>query len=279
MRPTVPWQRGLWFFDGHLFVPSSGSDGAGKGLGAAWTTGGGTVAHATPSAAFPLQWKRTTYTQVVTTANQELGPRQSLASEYAYWCGDERCMGGFYMSAIFTIEAWDDDTGRLFVGLTGDANAVCISDTVPNNTCGLWHDSTMGQDVFWAISKNNAGTTNNTQITQHTGGGTGGVSEYDGILATGSTLMWEMWYFPNGFSEVNLCCKLSWFDTTVADAPDSKALNRVRGIEYVQPTSLTNTVFMAPQVQMSNGPTDTTAGHFSIGVVNIYVAPWAGETH
>jgi len=269
-RPTTNWQRGLHYFNGHLFVPN-GTDGTGSGLGAPWTHGVGiTIAHATPAAAFDTQLKRTTYTQVVTTTNQELGPRQSLASEYQYWPGNARFCGGFYMSATFRIEAWDDDTGRLFVGMTNSSNAVCISDTVPNNTCGLWHDGTMGQDVLKFVIKNNAGTTASLDITTH--------AANPGILAAGHTFVWEMWHYPGPTLAVNpgINGRLALYDTS----NDSEAIpfNKVKKVAWEeQGNILTTNRFMAPQVQMSNGGTDNTAGHFSLGVANIYCAPWSGE--
>ena len=268
-RPVVSWQRGLQYFGGHLFVPDGATSG-GRGLGAAWTTGAvGTLSHATPAAAFNTQMKRTVWTQVGGVSNnQELGPRQSLASEYIYWPGSARYCGGFYMSAIFRIEAWDTgNAGRLFVGLTGSANPVCISDTVPNNTCGLWHDTTMGQDVLKFITQNNAGTATSDDVTTH--------ALNPGILATGVTLLWEMWQYPNQNASPGVNCKLSIYD--VSTDSEAIAYNRVKKVKWQERgNSLTNTRFMAPQCQMSNG-TDTTAGHFAIGVANIYCAPWSGE--
>ena len=89
-----------------------------------------------------------------------------------------------------------------------------------------------------------------------------------GILAAGVTLLWELWAFPSSVGTVNTNCRLSKFDAT--NKWVSKVVwNAVGGGPL-------NTVMMAPQCQMSNAA-DTTAGHFSIGIANIYVTPHTGE--
>ena len=279
MRPTTEWQRGLQFFNGVLFLPSSGTDGAGRGLGTAWTTGAGTVAHPVPGTAFDTQFKRTTYTQVVTTTNQELGPRLSAASDYQFWLGDKRFCGGFYLSTVFRIEAWNNDGGRLFIGLTNGANANCISDTLQNNSMGLFHKSTDGANILNFVTRDNAG----NEATQVVADATHAV----GTLAAGNTLLWEMWHWPNaispasvGITGVSVNWKLSLFDTSNGADAVPKPLNRVKKLNFQENTFVSPaavlTKMCAPQVQMSNGA-DTTAGHFSIGIANIYCAPWSGE--
>lgn len=263
----MTWQRGLQYFGGHTFVPD-GATSAGAGLGAGWTTGAvGTLSHATPAATFDTQMKRTVWTEAGASNNQELGPRQSLASEYIYWPGNARYCGGFYMSAIFRIETWNNDAGRLFVGFTASANPVCISDTIPNNTTGLWHDTTMGQDVLKFITQNNGGSLTSLDVTTH--------AANPGILVSGTTFLWEMWHYPNQNTNPGVNCKLSVYD--VSTDSEAIAFNRVKKVKWQeQGNTLTTNKFMAPQCQMSNG-LDATAGHFAIGVANIYCAPWSGE--
>lgn len=251
-RPASHWQRGLQHFNGVLFLPSSGTDGAGKGLGTAWTTDtaavGITIAHATPGTAIDTQMKRTTYTNVAGTADQELGPRLSAATDKQFWFGNAAGLGGFYFSAIFRVETWNSDGGRLFVGLSNSANPVCISDTVPNHTIGLWHDSTDGANVLSIVTKAATGTTKDA-ITGAT-------------LAAGQAFLWEMWAFPFGISVINTQCRLTSINTG-----QKIQFNSIGG----GPTTAT---MLAPQCQMSNGA-DTTVSHYSISVANIYCAPYS----
>jgi len=277
MRPVTEWQRGLQYFNGVLFLPSSGTDGAGKGIGTPWTTGAGTVAHPVPGTAFDTQFKRTTYTQVVTTTDQELGPRLSAASDYQFWLGDKRFCGGFYMSTVFRIEAWNNDSGRLFIGMTAGANSNCITSTLQNNSMGLWHTNTDGANVLNFVTRDNIGAEASQVIADAT--------HAVGSLAAGNTFLWEMWHYPNaispaaaGMTGITVNWKLSLFDT--ANSTDSKPANRVKKLSWNENTFTNSaavlTKMFAPQVQMSNGA-DTTAGHFGIGIANIYVAPWSGE--
>jgi hypothetical protein len=266
-RPNASWQRGLQHFNGCLFQPDSSTAG-GKGLGGIWTTDtaavGITVAHATVGTAFDTQLKRTTYANVAGTADQELGPRLANAGDYQFWIGNDTTnhdyLGGFYFSAIFRIGTWNSDGGRIFVGLTASANPVCISDTEPANTIGLWHESTDGQDVFSIVTVTNASAVTKTSVTTH--------GANPGILAAGVTLLWEMWAFPSSNGTVNANYRLSYFD------PTNKYVSKVTwGAIGGGPL---NTVMMAPQCQMSNGA-DTTAAHYKIEVANVYCTPPSGE--
>jgi len=240
-----------------------------------WTTDtaavGITVAHATVGTAFDTQLKRTTYANVGGTANQELGPRLANAGDYQFWMGNDTTnhdyLGGFYMSAIFRIGTWNSDGGRIFVGLSASANPVCISDTEPANTVGLWHESTDVQDEFYLLTVTNTPTVTKTKLTQNSGA-VSPVVNAPGILAAGVTLLWELWAFPSSVGTVNTNCRLSKFDAT--NKWVSKVVwNAVGGGPL-------NTVMMAPQCQMSNG-TDTTAAHYKIEVANVYCVPPSGE--
>ena len=266
-RPLSPYQRGLQHFNGTLFCPDSASAG-GRGLGGVWTTGAGvTVTHATPASELDTQQRRTIYSNSGGggTNDQELGVRQTAAGDYAYWMGNYNRLGGWYFSTIFRLEAWNNNAGRFFAGLSASANAIVASDTVPQNTIGLWHDTTDGADATWivirgtgAVDKTHAVTTNALN---------------PGLWATGATFIWEMWEAPFGISVTNTSYRLSWFETTHTK-PDKPSVKLVE-MNSIGGGPATNT-FCAPQVQMSNGA-DTTAGHFSIGIANIYVTPHTGE--
>ena len=203
--------------------------------------------------------------------------RKKNAGDYQFWLGDKRFCGGFYMSTVFRIEAWNSDAGRLFIGLTNGANANCVSDTLQNNSMGLFHKSTDGANILNFVTRDNVG----SEASQVVADATHAV----GALAAGATLLWEMWHYPNGISPaaagmtgVTSNWKLSVFDT--ANGSDGKANNRVKKLSWNENTFVNAaavlTKMFAPQVQMSNGA-DTTAGHFSIGIANVYCAPWSGE--
>jgi len=275
MRPTSQWQRGLQHFNGVLFQPNSSTAG-GNGLGGVWTTdtasAGITISHATPGTAFDTQMKRTVYTNVITTQNQELGPRLAAAGDKQFWVGNADNLGGFYFSAIFRIETWSGagsgTDGRLFVGLSGNATSCALVDVVPHNSIGLSHVATDGQDVLNLVVVDNSGSITTKNLTVHSGAVSPTVNA-PGILASGVMLLWEIWAFPFAQSTVVTNCRLSYFD------PTNKYVSKV---VWSSSGGLTTNQFMAPQVQMSNGATDTTAAHYSIGVANVYCVPWTGET-
>lgn len=259
---NYPYQRGLQHFNGILFVPNA-QDGTGLSIGGAWNVGAGVgVTHAAPAAGFATQFKRTLYHND-NTQNRELGPRVTAAGGYQFYAGSSANLGGFYLSTIFSVNAWAADTGRIFVGFTNSGAAVCTSDTIPNNTAGLSHISTDGQDIFWFRNVGSAGSTaGSTALTDATANA--------GILSAGSTLMFEMWAFPNSYGGVNTNFRFSQFNTS------TNALDLV--MWSAAGAGPANTTMLAPQVQMSNATTTAVSG-FSIGVANIYAAPWSGETY
>jgi hypothetical protein len=267
MRPTVPWQRGLQHFNGCLFLPNSVD---GTGAWDKWDSGSGTVTHATVGTAYDTQFKRTIWKNSGGggTNDQMLGPRKVNTGDYQFWLGNDKYLGGWYLSAIFRIEVWNSDAGRLFIGMTGNAAAVCTSDAVPQHTCGLWHDTTDGQDVLNFVFRSTGAQDKTTTVTTH--------AANPGILAANNTFLWEMWAFPNGHSVINTNWKLSQFDVT----NDSHGVpyNRVKKVKWQETGGMTNSlaVMMAPQCQMSNGA-DTTINHFGMSVANVYATPWSGE--
>lgn len=229
------------------FAPNTGTTGTGQGVGPAWTSNG-TVSHPTPSSTSPAvsnQMKRTRYANVVTTTNQQLGPRFNVASERQFWRGNAAGLGGFFFVARFVVDLWAASTCRIFAGLTGASAtaSVCISDTVVNDTCGLWHDTTDSNAVFNFVTRNAATTTKQTISLSNN-------------IAAGNSYDFYMYAMPNGSS-------ISW-----------RLDDLVNNVTYENNTSTTlptNTVFMQPQVQMSNGTANTTVTTVAIGIAGIYV--------
>jgi len=229
-----------------MFFPQTGTTGTGGGgFGPAWTSNG-TVTHPTPSSTAPAksnQMKRTRYANIVTTTNQQLGPRFNTASEQSFWIGSAAGLGGFFFYTRFIVELWPAATVRLFAGLTSTSTgSVAISDTVLNNTCGLWHDTTDSATTFNFVTRNTATTTKQA------------ISLSDAIAA-GNSYDFTMFCPPNGST-------IEW-----------RLVDLVNGVTYTNSTSTTlpaNTAFMQPQVQMSNGTANTVVTTTAIGVVSIY---------
>lgn len=234
-----------------MFKPASATTGTGiNPFGVAWTSNG-TVTHPTPASTAPAisnQMRRTRYANVVTTTNQQLGPRMNTVAEMAYWRGNAANLGGFYFFTRFIVELYPASTVRIFAGLTGAGatSSVCISDTVVNNTCGLWHDTTdpsTGAGAFNFVTRNTV-TTTKTAIT------------LANAIAAGNSYDFHMYCPPNGST--------IYF----------RLVDLVNNVVYTGSTSTTlptATTFMTPQVQMSNGTANVTVTTTAIGVASIYV--------
>lgn len=232
-----------------MFQPQTGTTGTGGALGPPWTAGG-TVSHPTPATTAPAlsnQMKRTRYANVVTTTNQTLGVRFNSASEQMFWRGNAAGLGGFFFYTRFIVELWPAATVRLFAGLSSTAStSVVASDTVINNTIGLWHDTTdpaTGAGAFNFVTRD-ATTTTKQQIT------------LSNAIAAGNSYDFTMFCPPNGST-------VTW-----------RLVDLVNNVTYTNSTSTTlpaSTAFMQPQVQMSNGTANTVVTTTAIGIVSIYV--------
>lgn len=233
-----------------LYVPSTGTTGTGSGtgLGPVWTAGG-TVTHPTPATTAPAisnQMRRTRYANVVTTTNQTLGIKAAAADTLNYWRGNAAGLGGFFYAARFIVELYPAATVRIFAGLTASsATYVVASDTVLNNTCGLWHDTTdpsTGAGAFNFVTRDTT-TTTKQQIT------------LSNAIAAGNAYDFYMFCPPNGST-------IYW-----------RLDDIVNNVTYEGNTSTTlpaNTAFMGPQCAMSNGTANTTVTTVAIGVAGVY---------
>lgn len=234
-----------------MFKPASATTGTGiNAFGVAWTSNG-TVTHPTPVSTAPAisnQMRRTRYANVVTTTNQQLGPRFNTVAEMSFWRGNAAGLGGFYFFTRFIVELYPASTVRIFAGLTGAGatSSVCISNTVVNNTCGLWHDTTdpsSGANSFNLVTRD-ATTTTKTSIA------------LSNAIAAGNSYDFHMYCPPNG--------------STIY----YRLVDLVNNVVYTGSSSSTlptATVFMTPQVQMSNGTANTVVTTTAIGVACIYV--------
>jgi hypothetical protein len=225
-----------------IFTPQSAAVGTGSTFGVTWQSNG-TVTHPTPTAGIVNQMHRTRYANVVTTQNQVLGPKVNTADGNSFWRGNAAGLGGFFYYARFSIELWPANTVRLFVGLSSSITGVVASDTVTGDVIGLWHDTTDGANVLSLVTRDNV-TTTKTAITGAT-------------LAAGQAFDFYMFASPN--------------DTKIYYRIESVNTGAVIQEGTVTTTIPRNTIFMGPQVQMSNGTANTTANTVGIGVARVYI--------
>lgn len=245
-----PLQPALFGNNVVLYAPTSSTTVTG-GFGTLWAKGssGGTVSHPTPSTTSPAmsnQMHRTRHQNVVTTTNQAMGIRASASDAFQFWMGNGSGLGGFFFNTRFVVEAYPASTVRIFAGLASTSTEVVASDTVANDVVGLWHDTTdpsSGANSFNLVTRNNTTTTKKSIALSN-------------AIAAGNSYDWFMFVKPN--------------DSTVYYRLD----DLVNGVSYEGSTSTTtprSTVFMAPQVEMSNGTANITVGTVAIGVARVYV--------
>lgn len=236
-----------------MYVPSTGTTGTGSGtgLGPVWTAGASTptISHPTPSSTSPAisnQMRRTKFANPVTTPNMGLGVKAAAADTLNYWIGNSTGLGGFFYAARFIIESYPASTVRIFAGLTASSSTfVTASDTVLNNTCGLWHDTSdpsSGANSFNFVTRNAATTTKQSIALSN-------------AIAAGNSYDFYMFCAPNAGT-------IYW-----------RLDDIVNNVTYTGSTSTTlpvNTAFMGPQCSMSNGTANVTAASTALGVAGVY---------
>ncbi len=243
-----PFQPALFGNNIVMYTATSGTTVTG-GFGALWAKGSsaGTVSTPTPATTAPAmtnQIHRTRHQNVVTTTNQAMGIRSNAADSYQFWTGNAAGLGGFFFNTRFDVDSYPAATIRIFAGLASSASGeVVTSDTVAGDVVGLWHDTTDAATKFNLVTRNNTTTTK-------------AAINLSNAIAVGNTYDFFMFVKPN--------------DTTVYYRLDDV----VNGVTYEGNTSTTmprNTVFLAPQVEMSNGTANTAVGGTAIGVNRIYI--------
>ncbi len=244
---STPLQPALWGNNVVLYAPTSGATVTG-GFGTLWAKGGGagTVTTATPATTAPAianQIHRTKQPNVVTTTNQDMGIKISAADGDQFWTGNAAGLGGFFFQTRFVVDAWPAATDRIFAGLASGTTSVAISDTLAGDVAGLWHDTTDSSTTFNMVTRNNV-TTTKTAIT------------VSNAIAAGNAYDFYMYCQEN--------C------TTIFYRLD----DIVNGVTYEGSTATTlprNTIFMGPQVEMSNGTANTVVNTSIIGINRIYI--------
>jgi len=227
-----------------LYLPTTGTDITGGGLGPAWVGDGvAVVSHPAPSAGFTTQFPRRRFTSVAGT-NEELGAHSPLLSA---WRGNAAKLGGFYFSCRFMVNAIPDTAVRLFVGLSAGA-AVCKTAfaSAPANTIGLWCDST------------DAGSLSILTVDSTP-------TRFSTPLGTAQTLTAGKLY------EFVMICNPGGQSTIVTNLIDV-GLGTLLSTQNPGSNLPLNTAFMAPQVGLSNAAHNA-GGDCSLDVIHCYLRP------
>lgn len=236
------FQSSLGFNTINLWTPSLTSTGV--GFGTVWPAGTGTFLNVVPTAGTSTQLRRARFTNIATTANQILGITSSTAAQIpSFWRGNTPGNGGFFFQARFTTELVPATTIRLFVGLSSLTTGVAAADTTTLDCAGLSHITTDTITQMAFMTRDNV-TTTRTVFTVPS-------------MASGKAYDFTMYARPNDtviyYRLVDLMTGL-----TIVDSSATLTLPR-------------NTIFMGPQVQMSNGTANTTVTTTAIGINKIYI--------
>ena len=226
------------------FAPNTGTVGTGTGFGTIWQSNG-TVTHPVPIITAPSitnQIHRTRYANVASTSNQILGPKTNTTSEQAFWRGNAGGLGGFFFNTRFVIDAWPAASARIFAGLSSVTAGVAANDTLSGDAVGLWHDTTDANTVMSIVTRDNSTTTKSSVGTVSIAAGN--VYEFTMYCPpAGTAIYWELWELVSGAG----------------------------ALASVITTLPRNTIFMGPQVNMSNGTANATVNTTAIGVSKIYI--------
>lgn len=244
----TPFQAALWSNNVVLYTPNTGTTG-GVNIGTPWAVGT-TIAHPQPTAGAYNQIKRTTSTNVVTTANQVLGVSSIVANAAQFWIGNSAGSGGFFFFSRFGIEtlsAASPNATRLFVGLQSGTVNILASNTIPAiSAVGLWHDTTDGANTIYLLTKDGTTSTKNVLTGSPT-------TPY----ATGQGYDFYMF------------CKPA--DSVIYYRLDNINTGEILVDSSVITTIPNNSTFMGVNVGMSNGTANILANTVGIGVNRIYV--------
>jgi len=242
-KPTHPYQPGLQGFQGAFYVANNSTGGSAIG-GVSWAAPTAAVnAPMSATADILTSMRRNRYQNVITTLNQEVGIRANASTDLIAWRGNLAGMGGFYFAATFGLNAWSN-TCRLFVGLTNNATGVVISDTVLNNTVGLWHDTTDGSNLV-IVGRDGSTTNKSAAITSSAG---------TPSLAANKSFVFELYAPPN----------VNTISYQLRSLDDNKAWGGFC------PAGPINSVFLGPQVMVSNAA-NTPAATVGIDIMSCYL--------
>lgn len=190
--------------------------------------------------------RRTRHANAITTQNQAMGIISNANASRQFWIGDAAGLGGFFFFARFGLGIWLPGC-RIFAGLGGSATERVISDTLTANSVGLSRLLADTGNTLSFISTDGSGTVQTTSISGAT-------------IATGS--VFDVYIFHKGGNDGTIYFRVDQIDSgaavTLVDSSHST---------YIP----ANSVFLGPEVEMSNGTANTTANTVAIDVNRIYV--------
>lgn len=246
---AVLLQPSLFSTNVMTFFPQTGTGGTGgSNFQSAWTSNG-TVTTPSPAAtSLATAVRRTNYTNVVTTTNQQLGPRMNTGAERAFFRGNVAGTGGFFYFSRFRV-VFPAATCRLFSGLqgNGDTSSVCTSDAPGGPYCGLRHITTDPATGSGALN-----------FVTHDGSARTDVAINLASNIVTDTLLFDfmMYNAPNGatifFRLDDLTNNVTYTGSSATNLPAATAM-------------------LSPQCQASNGTANITASTVSLALSRIYV--------
>jgi hypothetical protein len=234
-----------------IYLPGTGSGisglGLGLGLGPNWQTGGGVVSHPVPSAGFVTQYRRTRLASVVTAADQDLSLFLGDPGDCSLWRGDAAARGGFYFSARFIVNAIPNTAVRFFAGLSSQTGlGVCIANNWPANSVGLWCDDADAGNLTIGTKAAGAGAPTKTAL--------------QSVQTLTAGILYEFVMIANPNQNVIV---------TMLINVGTGALIVTQNVAATMPV---NTVFMAPQIGLSNAA-NVVGGDTSLDIISIYARP------
>lgn len=245
-EPRLSHEQPIWY------LPATGTDAAGCGVGPAWTTdANATVSHPAPTSGYDTQFRRTRFTSTA-NSNIHLGLMFANSDHCSVWRGNATSRGGFYFRALFRVNAIPNNTIRFFAGLSAQVGTgVATSNTLPNNTMGLWCDTTHSASLKFGAC-DNGGTSSSTALTNAT------------TLTAGTLYDFIMIANPNQGVVV----------TQLVNAEDDTDgfMGTVLNSQNFGTNLPGSTVFLAPQVGLGNAANNA-GGDTSLDIYTIYVRP------
>jgi len=227
-----------------MWTPATGTTGVGTGFGNTWPACTGTITHPTvTNTNAGTQMKVMQLTNIVTTTNQILGLTASTATLSNVWRGNAAGLGGFFFQTRFKTMLVPATTIRLFAGLTSMTTGMSATDSPTGDFAGLSHITTDGITTMAFITRDNTTTTRATFTVP--------------TMAAGNAYDFTMYSPPNGSTIYYRLVDLLT-GTVLVDSSTATTLPR-------------NTIFMGPQVQMSNGTANITVTTTAIGINKIYL--------
>lgn len=262
MKPPGIFEPRLSHEQPILWLPSTGADATGSGLGPAWAAGAdAVVSHPTPTGGITTKFRRTRFTSPA-IANKHLGILFANADHACCYRGDidtaptpDYYRGGFYFRAVFMVNAIPDTAVRFFAGLSAQTGTgVAVSNTVPNNSVGLWCDSGDAGNLTIVTVNNTGGSTKTALATPST----------PRTLTAG--ILYEFIMIANPAQNVIVTALINAGDTTGGHMGTSLNFTNTGA------TMPLNTVMMAPQVGLGNAA-HAAGGDCSLDIINVYVRP------